>query len=597
MYRINSLIAVALVVITLEANPTSVDRELSFKLSIPAGRYVYQDLLRFRFDNPGISLIRWHATPSPYNHYDEYFKETKKVFQNEVHFTVMIKVSDEQLLDTAKLHLIYYQSVGQEPHEIIVPLARSKDSYDESLVHQINKAPQEPLVVVPPLPSSGGSSALLSLRSSESISWSQYIMELIQQEHPLWLRLIFVFLLGFLLSLTPCMYPMIPITIGILQAQGTKSLGGNVMRALLYVLGLSTTFALFGLLASCVGPVCGKFLSTPFLVLFLVALLAYFAFSMLGLYEIRLPKFLQKNIAIRDGVEERSISRSMVTAYLIGAASGTFASPCVSPGLALLLAIVATLGNQLLGFLFLFVFGVGLGIPLLIIGTISSSAILLPRAGVWMMEIKRLFGLMMLGACAYYATYAVPPKFLYWIFVVTLIFLALFYLVISNRLSRSVWATINRGIATILIASACVMAFYAFRESFLVPLVSSSKESLLWHISYDNAAHQAQQERKLMFIDFWAPYCPVCISINKKILAHEEVLNVLSSCAVLVKLDVSKKDDSSEQLQKELDIIGVPAFMIIDAKTHQVYKRWGAEISSMPIGQFITEIKQACIKH
>src|SRR5581483_1012022 len=167
--------------------------------------------------------------------------------------------------------------------------------------------------------------------------------------------------------------------------------------ALAYTMGIATTFAIFGLLASCTGPLCGQLLMQPLFIIGLVILLAYLGFSMFGLYSIYIPKFFT--------ISHKKHNGSLFSSFIFGAASGTISSPCVSPGLALLLSIVATLGNKFLGFLYLFIFGVGLGLPLLIVGAFSSSLSLLPQAGTWMIEVKKFFSFIIFGMCFYYLSY------------------------------------------------------------------------------------------------------------------------------------------------------------------------------------------------
>ncbi|NBP59452.1 DUF255 domain-containing protein, partial [bacterium] len=137
------------------------------------------------------------------------------------------------------------------------------------------------------------------------------------------LRILFALVLGILLSLTPCIYPMIPITVGVLQSQGSKSLLTNFLLSSAYTLGISTTFSLFGLLAATSGQAFGHMLANPLFIIFIVALLLYFALSLFGLYNLYIPRFLQKKHSIQGGGSFGSI-------FLFGLISGSVASPCLS---------------------------------------------------------------------------------------------------------------------------------------------------------------------------------------------------------------------------------------------------------------------------
>lgn len=175
---------------------------------------------------------------------------------------------------------------------------------------------------------------LLSTTLHADASWASYISTLVQTTESTSLRLILVAALGMLLSLTPCIYPMIPITVGILQSQGSRSIARNFCLALSYTMGIASTFALLGLLAAYTGLLFGSFMTKPLVIIPLVALLVYLAGSMMGFYEMYTPRLLQNGSSSGGG--------SLVSAFLFGAASGTVASPCLSPGLILLLTIVTS---------------------------------------------------------------------------------------------------------------------------------------------------------------------------------------------------------------------------------------------------------------
>lgn len=207
--------------------------------------------------------------------------------------------------------------------------------------------------------------------------------------------LFLAFLAGVLVSFTPCVYPMIPITVGILQAQAQNSMTYNFFSALSYVFGMSFVYAILGYISATTSIIFGRWLSSPWFILFVVLFFLYLAFSMFGFYELYIPSFLtrQSNLSTRH---------SLFHSFLFGALSGTVASPCLTPALAVLLAIAAKTGSPLLGFLYLLFFAFGMGTLLLLLGTFSGALHMLPRSGEWMEEIKKAFGFIMLITCAYF---------------------------------------------------------------------------------------------------------------------------------------------------------------------------------------------------
>lgn len=207
--------------------------------------------------------------------------------------------------------------------------------------------------------------------------------------------IILAFLIGIFTSFTPCIYPMIPITLGILQTQASKSLSRNFFLTLSYILGISTVYAALGYIAATSTVIFGQWLSNPWLIFAISIFFIYLAFSMFGYYEIKIPAFLIK----RDNIK---VKGSFLYSFVFGVISGTVASPCLTPATAILLSFVAKLGNPILGFLTLFFFSLGMGALLLVVGTFSASLNVLPRAGTWMIEVKKFFGFVLLAMCIYF---------------------------------------------------------------------------------------------------------------------------------------------------------------------------------------------------
>jgi len=214
---------------------------------------------------------------------------------------------------------------------------------------------------------------------------------------PLVYILLIAFLIGIATSFTPCIYPMIPITIGILQSQASTSIARNFLVSTAYVTGIATVYATLGYFAATTTMILGQWLANPWFIMLLVLLFLYLAFSMFGFYEIYMPKFLSSS---NSKIKTKG---SILYSFLFGAVSGTAASPCLTPPLALLLGYVAKQGSPLIGFVTLFVFSFGMGLLLITVGTFSNTITNLPRAGAWMNEIKKFFGFLLIGVSIYFA--------------------------------------------------------------------------------------------------------------------------------------------------------------------------------------------------
>ncbi|TET06086.1 hypothetical protein E3J79_03450 [Candidatus Dependentiae bacterium] len=427
--------------------------ELHFK--IEPNDFIYKEYIQLSIDHPNVSLSDWHSDCEPVAYYDPTFKDTKKIFNKD--FTLKTQAtyqSDEEPVE-AHLRVNYYPHKKGSFCEALIPLAFNEnsketeinttlpDKYDDTSIQSAATKSTETQPTV---------------QKAKEVTWNKYITGLIKTTEQTSIRIILVFLLGLLLSLTPCIYPMIPITIGILQAQASKSLLRNFLVAILYTLGVSTTFAILGLLAAFAGQRIGSLMFNPWIILLMVALLTYVALSLFDLYDLYIPRFLQNKQQMYTG--------SLISAFLFGMISGTIASPCISPGLVFVITIVANLQDLFLGFILLLVFGFGLSLPLLIIGTFSGALSFFPKAGKWMVEIKHLLGFILFGMCFYFLNNILPWHILLWSISLFVFAAGIFYLFNAQK-SSGIIRTIKTIVGVVLIASSVFLATKGLQVAFL----------------------------------------------------------------------------------------------------------------------------------
>src|SRR6185312_1231120 len=211
-----------------------------------------------------------------------------------------------------------------------------------------------------------------------------------------------VFAGGVLTSLTPCIYPMIPITVSIVGGQevgtgtGPRTRWRPVALTLSYVVGLALAYAALGLFAGLTGSLFGSISSNPWLYFAMANLLVLAALAMLDVLPVHLPQPLVQRAATAGN------GGRLAGTFIMGAASGLVAAPCSAPVMAVVLTWVALTHSATLGFIYLFVFSLGMSTLLIVIGIFSGSLSRLPRAGRWMLWAKRAFALIMLGAAEYY---------------------------------------------------------------------------------------------------------------------------------------------------------------------------------------------------
>jgi thiol:disulfide interchange protein DsbD len=207
-----------------------------------------------------------------------------------------------------------------------------------------------------------------------------------------------LFVAGLATSLTPCVYPMIPITAGILSGAGAaapRTRGRSAVLTLTYVLGLALVYSLLGLLAGLSGTLFGTVSSNPWALFVMGNLLLVFGLALLDVFTISVPAGVSTWVSRID-------AGSLPGIFFLGATSGLVAAPCGAPAFAAVLTFVSTTGSAWLGFLYLFVFSLGLTAVLVVVGLVSGGIAALPRSGAWTVAIKRAGGVLLLAMAEYY---------------------------------------------------------------------------------------------------------------------------------------------------------------------------------------------------
>lgn len=220
-------------------------------------------------------------------------------------------------------------------------------------------------------------------------------------ENGLWAALLLVFLAGVASSFTPCVYPLIPITISLFGARDVATRREGFALSLVYVLGIVLTYSLMGLGAAALGGVFGGAMQSPIVVVGISVLFFALALSSLGLFEIKLPAALQTKLG-------QTGRKGYFGALLMGLVAGLIAAPCVGPIVAGILVWVAQEQDLLMGWLFLSVFALGMGQLFILLGTFSSMISKLPKSGPWMETVKVVFATIFVGMTLYYMRLVVP---------------------------------------------------------------------------------------------------------------------------------------------------------------------------------------------
>jgi len=550
--------------------------QVEITIPVTESDYLYHDDISLSVDHPYVTLSDWQTDQHTSMRYEATTKERKKVYTHPLKLSLTAQRTDNQsFTDDIHLHLTYRKKFTPQLHTTSAPLGllSTTEQKPTHIAQQIETDTVENI--------RSKAQPVAAHCKPRKRGFSDYISNLLKTTESMWARIILALVLGILMSLTPCIYPMIPITAGILQSQGTASLARNFLLSLCYSVGMALTFALLGLGAAFTGQIMGSIMINPYFIISLSLLLVYLGLSMLGLYDMYIPRFLQPKGSQQKG-------GSMITAFMFGIASGTVASPCLSPGLVLLLSVVTALGNPFLGFILLFTFGIGLSLPLLIIGSFSSSLSMLPRAGMWMIEVKKIFGLLLLAMSLYFLNNVLPTYIVTWLAALGCTAAGIFYLrtTISDR--SGIGDYIRNIVGCILLAVAVFIGFKAYQAT-VTP--SCPQVESIWQTQYACARTAAVEQGKKLFLDIGAPYCSLCKAIDRKIFTDKRVITALAQ-VVPAKLDGS--DDTNNQcsmLQQKFGVRGFPTILLVDPKSEKIIRKWGGEVYDMSPQEFIDELE------
>ncbi len=362
---------------------------------------------------------------------------------------------------------------------------------------------------------------------------------------------VFIFFIGLGLSLTPCIYPLIPITVSYFGGQAGGRASRTFVLAFLYVLGMSLTYSVLGTIAAMTGSLFGAALQNPFVVLVIAAILVALAFSMFGFWELRMPMFLAR----RTG----SARRGYAGAVVMGLTMGVIAAPCIGPFVLGLLTYVGEIGKPVLGFFMFFTLAWGIGLPFLVLGTLSGNLSRIPRSGDWMVWVRKIFGFILVAMALYFLRHLLNPRFV-----------AIGYAAIAiagglylGWIDRSVHT--GRGFA--ILKRAVGVLGIALGAAFLVlPAIrggDAKPQGIAWQPYGEETILRAAREGKTVVIDFSAAWCSLCHELDKKTFVDPEVVK-LSAGFVPLRADLTKPGAVETAIKNKYGIRGLPVIIFID---------------------------------
>ncbi len=371
----------------------------------------------------------------------------------------------------------------------------------------------------------------------------------------LFLSLLFVFLGGLALNLTPCVYPLIPITIGYFGGQSEGKTSKLFILGVLYVLGMALTYSVVGVVTALSGAVFGALLQNPIVIVIIAAVFVVLALSMFGLYEIKAPDALvAKAGGARSGV---------FGAFFMGLTMGVVAAPCIGPFVLGLVTYVAAKGDVFYGFIMFFALAVGMGVPYLFLAMFSGRIKSLPRAGFWMDGVRNIFGFILIAMAIYFVNPILPKVVAHYLLPIFLIGAGV-YLLFIDKLAND------------------VKGYRIFKSVFSIVMIVAASW-MLWPVEksapnwekYSNENYEAGlQNNDKMIIDFYADWCIPCKELDALTFSDKKVISTLSDFKSL-KVNMTNSSDATELIREKFKIVGMPTILFIDSEGNEVHRLTG----------------------
>jgi thiol:disulfide interchange protein DsbD len=390
---------------------------------------------------------------------------------------------------------------------------------------------------------------------------------------------------GVLTSLTPCVYPLIPITVSIFGARRSGSRTHAMALSGLYVLGIAVTYSTLGASAALTGKAFGTAMQSPWVLALVAGVFVAMAASMFGAFELQLPASWQARLSTVGGA-------GYAGALAMGLVAGLIAAPCTGPVLAAALAFVATQGSVAYGVGIMFAYALGIGLLFFLISAFSLS---LPKSGPWMETVKSVFGVVLLAMALAYLKdlfpalrgFTSPAAAAPWIAAAVAA-----AGVLLGALSDAGARTGPRLAKAAGVALVVAAAFYAGGVADARARSSVAAE-IPWLHDEVEAVRVARQEGKPIVIDFWADWCTACKELDRTAWSDPSVREELKRFVPL-KIDATNDSPAVTAAFEKYQVVGMPSVIFIDARGRELPARITGDVPGQEMHRWLTAVDRAC---
>ena len=602
-------------------------QNLNARWDITEGHYLYQHKIKFSLIDPpaGISLGK-PVLPEGKAEHDQYFGDI--VTYNKSFDVSVPVVGDTASIDSLQVKASYQgcsklTGICYPPQHKIqtVNLAKAPSSASSTTTTSTAPASVSSDTATNKVSGSAPAKALTDTSTSTNSAPPVAATKVSEQDSIVknmvsgnFLTIIFSFFLaGIALTFTPCVFPMIPILSGIIAGQGSNnSTRKSFFLSLAYVLAMAFTYAVVGVIAALSGENLQVALQNPWVIGAFAGLFVLLSLAMFGFYELQMPAGIQNKLA---SISNSQSGGSMVNAAVMGLLSALIVGPCVTAPLIGALIYISQTNDVVIGGLSLFALGLGMGVPLMIIGT--SAGKFLPKAGAWMDSVKAGFGIMMLALAIWMLDRILPSSIIVLLSGILAIFTGIYMGALDalNEASTG-WKRFFKASGLVVLLYGAMLLFGAAsgNGSLLQPLKgsfsgnntagstqqSNSEQGLIFQQikgidGLDKALTSAKQQGKTVMLDFYADWCISCKEMEHGTFMDSKVIASLKD-TVLLQADVTPNDDLDKALLKKFGLFGPPGILFFDKSSQEnLPYRIVGEMKAAPfnehVQQFLATIK------
>ena len=376
---------------------------------------------------------------------------------------------------------------------------------------------------------------------------------------------------GLLLSLTPCVFPMIPILSSIIVGASQKekmTASKGFILSLVYVLSMSAAYTIAGVIAGVFGANLQVALQNPYVLVVFALIFVALAFSMFGYFEIRLPQAIQTKLnKTTDGKEKQGIAGIAIMGFL----SALIVGPCVAPPLAGALVYIGQTGDAVLGGMALFVMSLGMGVPLLLIGL--GAGRFMPKPGGWMEGITRIFGIIMIAVAIWLLDRVLDASVIMYLWALLFLGSAIYLRIYTHIISQLI------TVVVFILGVVLFVGAISGSTNPLKPLEKFTSSTLVQDVgekvvfkkikNIEELKQAIAQSDKPVMLDFWASWCVACKEFEEITFKDTQVINKLQNFTLL-KADVTANNTEDKALQKMFSIVGPPGIIFWDKDKNEV---------------------------